>query len=120
MLYTNITNLYTGSGGFSGLTNGGKIAVTSSVTAFVVGSILFFMFGLLCGHYCWKEKKGMATSKQCEKTPHGTPYYDDLVLNKQQELKLKENVAYVPVRWNVHMQAVIIIVEGLLFGIPLW
>ena len=40
----------------------------------------------------------MATASQCKKTTHGTPYYDDVVLNQQQELELKENVAYAPVR----------------------
>ena len=92
-------DLHTGSGGFSGLTNDGKIAVASSVTAFVVGSILFFVVGFLCGHYCRKGKKAIATSSQYEKTiTHGTPYYDDVVLNQQQELELEENVAYAPVR----------------------
>ena len=90
--------MYTAPGGFSGLTNGGKIAVASLVTAFVVGSILFFIIGFLCGHYCRKKKKVMATASQCKKTTHGTPYYDDVVLNQQQELELKENVAYAPVR----------------------
>ena len=84
---------------FSGLTDDGKIAVASSVTAFVVGSFLFFSAGFLCGHYCQKEKKAMVpAASQCEKTTHGTPYYDDVVLNQQQELELKENVAYAPVR----------------------
>ena len=73
------------------------IAVASSVTAFVVGSILFFITSLLCGHYCWKEKKAIAISSQYEKTTHGTAYYDDVVLNQHQELELQENVAYAPV-----------------------
>ena len=92
-------NLYTVPGGFSGLTSDGMIAVASLVIAFVVGSILFFITGLLCGHYCWKEKKAIATSSHYEKTiTHGSPYYDDVVLNQQQELELQENVAYAPVR----------------------
>ena len=80
-------------------TDDGKIAVASSVTAFVVGSILFFITGFLCGHFCRKEKKAMVpAASQCEKTTHGTPYYDDVVLNQQQELELKENVAYAPLQ----------------------
>ena len=90
-------NLYTGSGGFSGLTSDGKIAVTSLVIAFVVGSVLFFITGFLCGHYCRREKKAMAPASQCEKTAHGTPCYDNVDL-AQQELELKENIAYAPVR----------------------
>ena len=50
----------------------------------------------------------MAPAGQCEKTiTHGTPYYEDVVLNQQQELELKENVAYAPVQWNLYMHAVI-------------
>ena len=93
-------SLCTGPGCFSGLTGDGKIAVASLVTAFVVGSVLFFITGLLCGHYCRNKKKAMATTENashCEKTTHGTPYYDNMVLN-QQELELEENVAYAPVR----------------------
>ena len=92
-------NSYTGPGGFGGLTGDGRIAVASLATAFVVGSVLLFITGFLCGHCCRKEKKDMAPAdSQCEKTTHGTPYYDDVVLNQQQELELKENVAYAPVR----------------------
>ena len=93
-------NSYTGPGGFSGLTNDGRIAVASLAIAFVAGSVLFFITGFLCGHYCRKGKKSMApAASQCEKTiTPGTPYYDDVVLNQQQELELKENVAYAPVR----------------------
>ena len=45
-----------------------------------------------------KEKKVTAeTVSQCEKA-QGTPYYnDDVVLKQEQELELKENVAYAPV-----------------------
>ena len=100
ILYVTKFNLYAGSGGFSGLTSDGKIAVASSVAAFFVGSVLFFITGFLCGHYCRKEKRAMVpAASQCGKTiTHGTTYYDDVVLNQQQELELKENVAYAPVR----------------------
>ena len=73
--------------------------MASSVTAFAVGSIIFYIIGFLCGHFCQKESKVTArTVSQCEKA-QGTPYYDDVVLNQhEQELELKENVAYAPVR----------------------
>ena len=91
--------LYTGPEGFGGLTGDGKITVASSVTAFVVGSILFFIIGFLCGQFCRKEKKvTVRSASQCEKT-QGTPYYDDVVLNQPvQKLEVKENVAYAPVQ----------------------
>ena len=37
------------------LSQEGKIAVASSVTVFVVTSILFFIVGFLSGHFCRKE-----------------------------------------------------------------
>ena len=89
--------MYTGPEGFSGLNGVGKIAVASLVTAFVVGSVLFFITGFLCGHYCRKKKKAMTPASQCEKTTQGTPYYDNVVLN-QQELELEENAAYASVQ----------------------
>ena len=51
----------------------------------------------------------MATAaSQCEKTiTSGTPYYDNMVLNQQQELEFKENVAYALVWWNLYKHAVI-------------
>ena len=86
------------------LSGDGKIAVASSVTVFVGTAILFFIVGFLCGHFCQKKRKlasaaagetlppissSVATSGQTQ-----IPYYGDVVL--QQEVKLKENVAYGP------------------------
>ena len=85
----------------------GKIAVASSVTVFIVASILFFTLGFLCGHFYQKKGKpsaaggdhhvppGVATGRQQTQST----YYDNVVLHQQeQELELKENVAYGPVR----------------------
>jgi hypothetical protein len=80
--------------------------VASSV-AFVVGSIMFFIIGFLCGHFCRKERHktqtstGPGTASQCDQEnilSTQAPYYDDVVLKqREQELELKENVAYAPV-----------------------
>ena len=79
---------------FEPLSRDRKIAIASSVTVFVVASILFFIIGFLCGHFCRKERKTTAIVPQTS-----TPYYDDVVLQQhEQELELKENVAYAPVR----------------------
>ena len=72
--------------------------MASSVTAFVMASILFFTVGFLHGHFCQKKRKPAETVP-----PSGgqtqIPYYDDVVLQPcEQELELKENVAYGPVR----------------------
>ena len=79
------------------LSQDGKIAVVSSVTVFVVASILFYIAGFLSGHFriCQRRNKPETVS-QFKKT-QGTPYYDDVVLKQhEQELELKENVAYGP------------------------
>ena len=67
--------------------------MASSITVFVVTSILFFIVGFLCGHFCQKERK-MADEivPQCAKT-QGTCIYD-VVQKQEQELELEENVAY--------------------------
>jgi hypothetical protein len=110
--------------GSEGLSQDGEIAVASLVTVFTVASISFFIVGFLCGHFCQKKRKsstaagetvnpagsgGAAASEAV--TPAGsggsggltqTPYYDDVVLQQpmpnEQELQLKENVAYGPLR----------------------
>ena len=80
---------------FKTLNRDGMIAVASSVTVFVVASILFFIVGFLCGHFCWKERKKV--DQEVDKNQF--PYYEDVVLKRHvQELELKGNVAYGPVR----------------------
>ena len=93
---TTHSDFHTG-GSFNGLTDDVKIAVASSVTAFIVGSILFFIIGFLCGYFCrWEKKFTAGTVTESEKTH--APYYDDVVLKQEQELELKENVAYGPIQ----------------------
>ena len=72
------------------LSRDGLIAVASSVTVFVVASVLFFIVGFLCG----KERKTAETvpppAEQIQ-----APYYDDVVLRQhEQELEM---IAYAPV-----------------------
>ena len=66
------------------------------MTAFTLGSILFFIVGCLCGRFYQKDNKVTAgTADQChsEKT-QDAPYYDDVVLKQyEQNLELEENVA---------------------------
>ena len=95
--------------GSEGLNRDGKIAVASSVTVFAVASILFFIIGFLCGHFCQKRRKSSTTATAGETVPPGgsggqtqTPYYDDVVKQQSdQELELKENVAYGPIRSTI-------------------
>ena len=91
--------------GNEGLSGDGKIAVVSSVTVFTVVSILFFIIGFLCGHFCQKKRKSSTTAAAGETVPPGgsggqtqTPYYDDVVIQQSdQELGLNKNVAYGPI-----------------------
>ena len=68
------------------------------MTVFIVASISFFIIGFLCAHFCQKKRKlaGGETTPPSVTTGGQTriPYYDDVVL--QQEVELKENVAYGP------------------------
>ena len=97
-------NSFKGSEGLS-LSRDGKIAVASSVTVFTVASILFFVVGFLCGHFCQKKSKSSTTAAAGETVPPGgsgghtqTPYYDDVVIQQSdQELGLNKNVAYGPI-----------------------
>ena len=68
-----------------------------------MASISFSIVGFLCGHFCQKKRKlaktaagetvspGVATGGQTQ-----IPYYNDVLL--KQEVELKENVAYGPLR----------------------
>ena len=73
------------------LSRDGKIAVASSVTVFVVTSILFFIIGFLCGRFGLKEKKKVDVASQPEETQPQIPYYDNI---DQFDIKPKINVAY--------------------------
>ena len=88
---------------FGPLSRDGKIAVASSVTVFTMASIiLFFTVGFRCGHFCQKYRKQSSAAAETVPPSGGQSqilYYDDVVLQqREQELELKENVAYAPVR----------------------
>ena len=74
----------------------GKIAVASSVTVFAVTIILFFVIDFLCEQLYQKKRKGAAWTVPPAGGQTQIPYYDDVVL--KQELDLKENVAYGPIK----------------------
>ena len=75
--------------------------MASSVTVFIVTSILFFIIGFLCGLFCRRERK-TAENKVNKKQ---IPYYDDVMLKQhEQELELKENIAYGPISGYTNSQ----------------
>ena len=71
--------------------------MASSVTVFIVTAILFFVTGFLSRHLCQKRRK---TDDDHQVVKKEIPIYDDIIVLKEQgqELELKENVAYAPVR----------------------
>ena len=72
--------------------------MASSMTIFVVTSILFFVVGFLCGHFCRKERKTTDHQEAVSSEKQHIPYCDDVVLKQhEQALELKENVDYAPV-----------------------
>jgi hypothetical protein len=73
----------------------------------LLAQVFFFIIGFLCGHFCRKERHnttsqtstgpGTAGQHNQENTP-STPLYEDVMLNqREQDLELKENVAYAPI-----------------------
>ena len=70
--------------------------MASSVTAFAVTALLFFIIGFLSGLFSQRNPGKPAYDEVVTKE---TPIYDDVELKQQEhELELKENVAYAPVR----------------------
>ena len=68
-----------------------NIAVASSLSVFVVSSVLFFIVGFLCRHFayvCGKREPLSETVSPPEEKP--TPLYDD-VIPQQQEQELELN-----------------------------
>ena len=62
-----------------------------------MASIIFIIVGFLCGRLCQKKRRTGAETLPSSEETHNTPYYDDIIVLKwrdEQELKLKENIAY--------------------------
>ena len=70
------------------------IGVASSVSVFILSSVLFLTIGLVCGCYCgqkWKKFVDKVTKKSA--LPQPNPLYEDVVIPVQ-DVELKENAAY--------------------------
>ena len=80
----------------------------ASSATFVAGSSVFFIIGFLYQHFCRKFKERHSTvstqTSTFSRTANqgnilSTPVYDDVMLKQcEQELELKENIAYAPVQ----------------------
>ena len=73
------------------------IGVASSLSAFILASVLFLTIGLACGCHCgpkWRKSEDKSTENQSDTAPaQPNPLYEDIVI-QEQELELKENAAY--------------------------
>ena len=80
-------------GAFLRLSEDGKIAVASLIT-FIVSSIVFFIVGCFCHHYCQKQKQTPPISVM-----NRTPVYENVIPEQtlEQDLEMKENIAYGPI-----------------------
>ena len=61
-------------------------------------SVLFFVLGFLCRHFCYKPKKSVETVPPLEETSNPGPLYEDVQPRRKEDvLELETNVAYGPV-----------------------
>jgi hypothetical protein len=78
-------------------------AVSSMVIICLMISILMFIGGFISGLYVDRKfyrDSSKGTSQVTAERPHQVPFYDDIILDvanqQEQNLELKENVAYLP------------------------
>ena len=84
-------------------------AVASSVTVFILSSVLFFIVGYACGYFGQWHKQS-TTSREtsddivCPGEPQPAPVYEEILAGKpmpedcERDFELKENIAYDPVQ----------------------
>ena len=74
-----------------------KITIGSSVTVFVLSTVLFFIIGFVSGHFCHKQRKSVQLVTSPPPHVHPTiPLYDE-VLPKDSEVQMETNSAYLTV-----------------------
>ena len=80
------------------------VAISSSVVVFLITSIVIFITGFACGH-CFSQKFKQSSKETPHPTDyppstshHPTPLYEEVQSSaekhQEQDLELKENVAY--------------------------
>ena len=81
------------------------IAVVSSVTVFILSSILFFIIGFVSGRFSKREKSSSNVHTSEDRTiptpsPQQSVVYEDIIAPRQhdKDLEMKENVAYGPIK----------------------
>jgi thiosulfate reductase cytochrome b subunit len=89
MITVNWCDIFTGTNGL----NQNETIVVASIIIFVVTSIVFFLTGLFCGHFCRKQNP-------ISTTPSAVDPREDVSQPKRHEkkLELQTNVAYASVQ----------------------
>ena len=77
------------------------ISGASSISTFILGSLLFLSVGLACGCHWgrrWRKKLSEDGSREnqqiSEQTTPPNPLHEDVFTQEQEPLELKENAAY--------------------------
>jgi hypothetical protein len=77
------------------------IGVASSISAFVLASVLFLSIGVACGCHWgqkWRKKSDSedrsTENRQTSEPAPPNPLYEDVFTQEQEPLELKENAAY--------------------------
>lgn len=101
VLVYNIMLLFAGKLTESGSLDVLRAAVSSTVVAFLVISLLIFATGFVCGHYFGRKSKQPPTETPDHPSASQTevPLYEDVTLSaveQQEGLEMRENVAYGP------------------------
>ena len=79
----------------SSLSQDGIIAIASSISVFIITSILFSVFGYFCGVYRQKQQQD---SSSLANKPTPVPTYEDVLPKDfEQKLELQSNIAYAPI-----------------------
>ena len=81
------------------------IVVISALASFVTGSAIFFIVGCVCGRcsekqMCKSSTKSSSSENDQDETSQDNTLYEDILCKQEdeQQLELKQNVAYGPLR----------------------
>ena len=76
-----------------------QIIVASNITVCLLCSILFFIIGLICQHYCYCSKHKQPVVQHTTAPPQAreaSPLYQEIQQN--QAVDIQVNLAYIPVQ----------------------
>lgn len=80
-----------------------KVAVASSVFAFFLASIVFFIIGILCGRFSKRKEPHAPSNEPVYSEPSSlyntvTVFENEVPRCQERDIELNDNVAYAPVK----------------------